>query len=117
MSDPEWLIELSRDDDLRAIGFSLLDPDDAAERSDALRKHYAEGFHLGTLWLDSIWAECRERVEHCRVVARGPARVDEVNIELVPVFVLLGERDQLWLAWDAHVPASLWIPCGRTPAS
>ena len=117
MSDPDWLAPLGRDEDLRAAGFSLFEPDDAAERSDALRKYYAEGFHLGTLWLDSIWAECRERVEHCRVVARGPSRLDEMNVELESVFVLLRERDQLWLAWNSEVPASLWIPCGNTTKS
>jgi hypothetical protein len=120
MSDPDWLGPLGGDDQLRAAGFALLEPDVVVERSDALRSYYEEGYHLGTLWLESIWAQCRERVEHCRVVARGPTRVDEMNVELEPVFVLLRgpeKDDQLWLAWNAEVPASLWIPCGRTPAT
>lgn len=115
MSDPEWLAALGRDDNLRATGFALLEPDDVVARSDELRARYASGFRLGTLWIESVWEQCRERVEHCRVVARGPSRVDEQNVELESVFVLLGDREQLWLAWNAEVPTSLWIPCGTTP--
>ncbi len=117
MSDPDWLAPLGRDDDLRAAGFTLLYPDDASERSLGLREHYGEGYHLGTLWLESVWAQCRERVEQCRVVARGPSRVDEMGVELDSLLVLLGDREQLWLAWNPDLPASLWIPCGTTPAS
>jgi hypothetical protein len=117
MSDPDWLAALGHDDDLRAAGFVLLEPLAVIECSTALRSYYGEGYHLGTLWLESIWEQSRERVEDCQVVARGPSRVDEMNVELEPVFVLLRERDQLWLAWNTGVPASLWIPCGRTGAT
>lgn len=112
---PTWLAELGRDPELRAAGFELLAPDDAEQRTAALREHYAGNYHLGTIWLESIWAECRERVAAGHAVARGPARVDELQVEHAPLFVLLA--GELWLAWDADVPASLWIPCGRTRAS
>lgn len=112
---PSWLAELGRDPALRAAGFELLAPDDAEQRTTAQREFYAGDYHLGTLWLPSIWQECRERVAAGRVVARGPARLDAMQVEHVSEFVLMD--DELWLAGSSQVPASLWIPCGRTAAS
>ena len=118
MSNPGWLVDLGADPRLRELGFALLPADEAQARSDALREHYAGSWHLGMLWLDSIWQECRERVASCRVVACGPSRVDDMQQHREALFVRLhDEADELLLAWSSEIPAPLWIPCGRTPSS
>lgn len=115
---PEFVAPLAKAPLLREVGLTFVSREDGRSLAEGLRNHYAEGFHLGTLWLDSVWEECQERTAECVVVARGPARIDILGIERMALLIL--RRDQpaeLWLAWSDSVPASLWIPCGRSPES
>jgi predicted negative regulator of RcsB-dependent stress response len=97
---------------LRERGVRFLDMDDARSGGDALREFYGDSLHLGTLWTNSLWAECRRIAASLWLIAKGPAvpgqrHAGELTVDIV-LYVDPEHPETVWLGPDDEFPAALF---------
>jgi tetratricopeptide (TPR) repeat protein len=97
---------------LRERGVRFVDEDDAREGGDSLREFYGDSLHLGTLWTDTLWSECRRIAQPLWLLAKGPAipgqrHASELKVDVV-LYVDPERPDTVWLGPDDEFPAALF---------
>lgn len=97
---------------LRERGVQFLDEQDAREGGETLREFYGDSLHLGTLWTDALWTECRRIAAPLWLLGKGPAipgqrHGGELRVELV-LYVDPEHPDTVWLGPDDEFPAALF---------
>lgn len=77
--------------------------------------HYADSWHLGTLWSDELWAACQEVVAGLLKVAEGPAFCRrQMMEERCSLYMHPDRPGELLLALSHKFPALLWVPFEAT---
>ncbi len=117
LDDKPALAALRGHKGLHERGVRFVDESAAREGGDALRTFYGDSLHLGTLWSEALWAECRRVAERLWLLAEGPEIPGARHLAGIRVKVLLyvdpEQPDAIWVAPHAEFPAALMT---RLPA-
>ncbi len=94
---------------LEGAGLALTSAEEAREETDGLAAHYADGWHLGTLWSDALWGACQEAVRGAVVVALGPTASLGPHISARVLVLAHPDRPgELMVAPSGEFPAALF---------
>jgi tetratricopeptide (TPR) repeat protein len=106
------LAALLDDERLSALGVRFVAEDAARSGGDELRAHYAESYHLGTLWTDALWDACQKVAEGLWLLAEGPSvpgarHATEIR-QTIKLYVDPGEPETIWIGPSIGFPAALF---------
>jgi tetratricopeptide (TPR) repeat protein len=106
------LAALLDDERLAALGVRFLAEEEARGGGDQLRAHYAENYHLGTLWTDALWAACQKVSAGLWLLAEGPSvpgarHAVEVR-QTVKLYVDPRSPESIWIGPSVEFPAALF---------
>jgi hypothetical protein len=110
--------ELAASPELAGLPIEWESETDAEAGGESVKSYYAEGWHLGVLWNDKLWAECRKRSSGLLRVASLSSVRSRSGVELTgALYMDASNPEQLLFAAQDEIPPPLWLPVATTPAA
>jgi len=114
---PPWLAELRASFGIERFGLRWVCEAESREFGQRLLDTYERG-PIGTMHTPATLDASRGMLEHCHLIAVGPASATRDRI-LEPTLFFIDERNprSLLLAWSEAYPPFLWVDAGTTTAT